>query len=160
MSTLSGLSIILSSEQYRRLIEQLRVWCSQDRGRQQRLATRLGTSKQTISAWLSESRMMSLNQYFEVLSAIEQSAEPPFTKDPMSTSVSTAPARQTSTDDDPIDYMSTEKHASWGGTIEALGAAQEEIIRLRATLTTAAPPSSQVSCQLRRQSPRYRNRRR
>jgi transcriptional regulator with XRE-family HTH domain len=97
----------LSSEQYRRLIEQLRVWCNQDRGRQQMLATRLGASRQTISAWLNESRMMSLDQYFEVLSAIEESGDPQFKEDPMSIRTPSARTRPPTNDEDeePLDHL-------------------------------------------------------
>jgi transcriptional regulator with XRE-family HTH domain len=81
LSTTSRHSIILSTADHHRLLNHLQAWCRQDRGRQSLLATKLGVSRQSISAWLNGSRMMSLDQYFEVLSAIEQSTDTQFLKD-------------------------------------------------------------------------------
>jgi hypothetical protein len=143
LSTTSRHSIILSTEQYAKLLNQLRAWCHQDRGRQQMLATRLGASKQTVSAWLNGSRMMSLNQYFEVLSAIEESGGPQFQKDnPMSIRTSNGRVRQTSDDDDePLDHLTAEPNT--------LTDAREMIDALRAELKSkpaaaATTPASQV----------------
>jgi hypothetical protein len=130
----------LSTSEQDRLLAHLRDWCRQGHGRQSLLASKLNVSKQLVSAWLNGARSMSLDEWLQIKSIIQSTTDAQFPKEPMSTSVSTGRARQTCTDDDEVDYMSTE-HASWGQTKEALSAAQEEIIRLRAQLKTQ-PPSS------------------
>jgi hypothetical protein len=46
----------LVPERVRKLLADARVWCSQERGRQSRLAKVLGVTPQAISAWWTEYR--------------------------------------------------------------------------------------------------------
>jgi len=78
---------MLSTDEYGRLIGQLRTWCKASHGRQKELATRLEVSPQLVSDWLSGHRTVSLDEWTQIQPII-QSAGSQFPKDnPMSTPV-------------------------------------------------------------------------
>jgi len=71
---------MLSTDEYGRLIGQLRTWCKASHGRQKELATQLEVSPQLVSDWLSGHRTVSLDEWTQIQPII-QSAGSQFPKD-------------------------------------------------------------------------------
>ena len=72
MSTLRGRLPILSTQEHDRLLNQLRDWCRQDRGRQRLIAKELSVSPQLVSAWITGVRSMSLDEWTQIQAVINK----------------------------------------------------------------------------------------
>jgi hypothetical protein len=122
-------------ERSRQLVYELEAFYRSHPMRQKDLANELGLKPQQLSEILALRNRPTGAQILAIQDFLKNN--------PMSSTPVFDPARtrqKTQPDDALMDYMSTEKHASWAETRDALSAAQGEVTRLRAKMQSMGNP--------------------
>jgi transcriptional regulator with XRE-family HTH domain len=54
----------MTAPELKELLDELKAWCAQERGRQAKVAREVGVSRHLVNDWLFERKKPSLEQYF------------------------------------------------------------------------------------------------